>query len=99
MTEQYTTEATAETAGRLRRIETKVSRMCVAMGVEEGTTMPLRVTLDSLTGKTVMHLRGVDITLSGIMRYLRASKVVGLTTPLELIVNGEHVADIRFTGD
>jgi hypothetical protein len=89
-----------ETAGRLRRIETKVSRLLSHAGIEEGTTMPLSIEANNdPAAPALMHLQGFDITLSSLRRYLRESKEVSITTPLTLYIDGEYVGSLIFKGE
>lgn len=85
-----------EAAARLRRVETKVSRMCEAMGVSEGTTTPIRVDKNNPTNSDELHLQGYDVTLSALRRQLRNAGVLNTSASVALVIDGECVANIQF---
>lgn len=63
-----------EVAQRLRRIETKLHKWGIKMGMEpEATTMTLRV--EERNGQVLVHVPGYDVTLSQIRRAMEDAPV------------------------
>lgn len=85
-----------ENTHRLRRIETKVSKLLVAAGIEEGTTMPISLQPSTMLKPAKLTVQGFDINMSSLKRYLRATEDVHEFEPLDIYIGDKKVAKLTF---
>lgn len=89
-----------ENQDRMRRVETKVTRIYNHLGLGSDTTMPIRVEKATMFKAAKAYISGYDVTLSQIKRALISSGEVDLERDaVDLIVNGECIARLALSGD
>ncbi len=77
MNEQYLTEAN-ETLQRVRRIETRLTRLCIHQGVDPS---PERTRITLLNADPpVVTVAGLDISFADILTFCKISNIVKITT-------------------
>ncbi len=87
-------EATQESVSRLRRMETRIYKLCDFLGVDPApTTMPL--TLQWADTYPFMNLPGYDVTVSSLKHALEKYPMAK-DKPVRLMVNGKLIATLRF---
>jgi len=80
MSETLTNEVDArETLQRVRRIETRLMRLCGALSVDP-TNDKVRVTIVSPAPNSVLEVAGYDVSYGDLLAFCRKSGINGLST-------------------
>jgi hypothetical protein len=92
-------ELAKEVIDRGRRMETKLTKILVAIGITEMTTMPISSTASTTFKPAEVELAGYDITLTRIKQILRSAADIDVCEPITIMVKGRKIAKLTFLED